>query len=125
MQQAPIQQQIPIQQQVPMQQQQVPMQQQMHPGQVPMQQIHPGQVPMMPIHPGQGQMPPQIHPGQPPIHVAQPPMTMPLFDENADDAPAVAMEYKVHVDPGREECYYQFVQKGATIYVSFQVSTFL
>jgi len=52
-------------------------------------------------------------------------MTMPLFDENADDAPAVAMEYKVHVDPGKEECYFQFVQKGATIYVSFQVSTFL
>lgn len=46
---------------------------------------------------------------------------MPIFDENADDAPAVAMEYKVHVDPGKEECYYQFVQKGATIYVSFQV----
>ncbi|EFX86098.1 hypothetical protein DAPPUDRAFT_45190 [Daphnia pulex] len=46
---------------------------------------------------------------------------MPLFDENADDAPAVAMEYKVHVDPGKEECYFQFVQKGATIYVSFQV----
>nr|SVE83243.1 EOG090X0AV2 [Daphnia magna] len=58
---------------------------------------------------------------QPPVHIAQPPMTMPLFDENADDAPAVAMEYKVHVDPGKEECYFQFVQKGATIYVSFQV----
>nr|SVE82653.1 EOG090X0AV2 [Daphnia magna] len=93
----------------------------MHPGQVPMQQLLPGQVPMMPIHPEQGQMPPHILPGQPPVHIAQPPMTMPLFDENADDAPAVAMEYKVHVDPGKEECYFQFVQKGATIYVSFQV----
>nr|CAG4650377.1 EOG090X0AV2 [Sida crystallina] len=38
-----------------------------------------------------------------------------------DDAPAVAMEYKVHVDPGKEECYYQYVQRTATIYVSFQV----
>nr|CAG4645716.1 EOG090X0AV2 [Lynceus sp. MCZ IZ 141354] len=36
-------------------------------------------------------------------------------------SPGIAMEYKVHVDPGREECYYQFVQQGATIYVSFQV----
>ncbi len=75
-----------------------------------MQQTHHGQVPMgqAPI----GQRPPPTQP---------PPMTMPIFDENADDAPAVAMEYKVHVDPGKEECYYQFVQKGATIYVSFQV----
>ena len=53
------------------------------------------------------------------------------------------MEYKVHVDPGKEECkgeknnniilihwvylnfclgYFQYVQKGATIYVSFQVN---
>ena len=67
----------------------------------------------------------------------------PLLDETADDAPAVAMEYKVHVDPGKEECkgeknnniilihwvylnfclgYFQYVQKGATIYVSFQVN---
>nr|CAG4636405.1 EOG090X0AV2 [Eubosmina coregoni]SVE69981.1 EOG090X0AV2 [Eubosmina coregoni] len=69
------------------------------------QQMHPGQVPMT---------------GQAPVN-AGPPMTMPLFDETADDAPAVAMEYKVHVDPGKEECYFQYVQKGATIYVSFQV----
>nr|CAG4634977.1 EOG090X0AV2 [Alona affinis] len=95
--------QIPLHQQVPMHQQ-VPLP---HPGQMP---PHPGQ---MPPHPG------QVPHGQPPP--AQPPMTMPIFDENADDAPAVAMEYKVHVDPGKEECYYQFVQKGATIYVSFQV----
>ena len=83
------QQQVP-QGQVPMGQpmQQVPMQP--HPsGQMPMQQqMHPGQVPMT---------------GQAPVN-AGPPMTMPLFDETADDAPAVAMEYKVHVDPGKEEC---------------------
>nr|CAG4644190.1 EOG090X0AV2 [Lepidurus arcticus] len=36
-------------------------------------------------------------------------------------SPGIAMEYKVHVDPGKEECYYQSVQAGATIYVSFQV----
>ena len=95
--------------------QQVPMGQQMPP--------HPGQqMPMMPMQPTHhGQMPIQPHPGQvPPVSA---PMTMPVFDENADDAPAVAMEYKVHVYPGKEECYYQFVQQGATIYVSFQVRT--
>lgn len=31
------------------------------------------------------------------------------------------MDYKVHVDPGKEDCYYQYVNPGATFYVSFQV----
>ncbi|CAB3364699.1 Hypothetical predicted protein [Cloeon dipterum] len=35
--------------------------------------------------------------------------------------PAVAMDYKVHIDPGKEDCYYQYVNPGATFYVSFQV----
>lgn len=35
--------------------------------------------------------------------------------------PAVAMEYKVHIDAGKEDCYFQYVQAGATFYVSFQV----
>lgn len=35
--------------------------------------------------------------------------------------PAVAMDYKVHIDAGKEDCYYQYVQPGATFYVSFQV----
>lgn len=35
--------------------------------------------------------------------------------------PAVAMDYKVHLDAGKEDCYYQYVQPGATFYVSFQV----
>lgn len=35
--------------------------------------------------------------------------------------PAVAMEYKVHIDAGKEDCYYQYAQPGATFYVSFQV----
>lgn len=38
--------------------------------------------------------------------------------------PAVAMDYKVHLDAGKEDCYYQYVQPGATFYVSFQVSLF-
>lgn len=36
--------------------------------------------------------------------------------------PAVAMDYKIHLDAGKEDCYYQYVQAGATLYVSFQVS---
>lgn len=36
--------------------------------------------------------------------------------------PAVAMDYKVHLDAGKEDCYYQYVQPGASLYVSFQVS---
>lgn len=35
--------------------------------------------------------------------------------------PAVAMDYKVKIDPGKEDCYYQFVNPGATFYASFQV----
>lgn len=39
-----------------------------------------------------------------------------------EDLPAVAMDYKVHVDPGKEDCYFQYVNTGATFFVSFQVS---
>lgn len=38
-----------------------------------------------------------------------------------ENLPAVAMDYKVHIDPGKEDCYYQYVNVGATFYVSFQV----
>lgn len=33
----------------------------------------------------------------------------------------VAFEFKVHVDAGKEECFGQYVQPGATFYVAFQV----
>lgn len=46
------------------------------------------------------------------------PITVPWYES----LPAVAMDYKVHIDPGKEDCYYQFVNPGATFYVSFQVS---
>lgn len=39
-----------------------------------------------------------------------------------EDMPAVAMDYKVHIDPGKEDCYFQYVNPGATLYASFQVS---
>lgn len=38
-----------------------------------------------------------------------------------ENLPAVAMDYKVHIDAGKEDCYYQYVQAGATFYVSFSV----
>lgn len=38
-----------------------------------------------------------------------------------ENLPAVAMDYKVHIDPGKEDCYYQYVHEGAAFYVSFQV----
>merc|ERR1712141_959476 len=38
-----------------------------------------------------------------------------------EEAPGVAMEYKVHVDAGKEDCYWQYVHPGATLYVSAQV----
>ncbi|KAL0268381.1 UNVERIFIED_CONTAM: hypothetical protein PYX00_010346 [Menopon gallinae] len=38
-----------------------------------------------------------------------------------ENLPAVAMDYKVHVDAGKEDCYFQYVNPGATFYVSFQV----
>lgn len=41
-----------------------------------------------------------------------------------ESLPAVAMDYKIHLDAGKEDCYYQYVQPGATLYVSFQVSLF-
>ncbi|XP_015514416.1 transmembrane emp24 domain-containing protein 5 [Neodiprion pinetum] len=49
--------------------------------------------------------------------VAQAETTQPWYET----LPAVAMDYKVHIDPGKEDCYFQYVNPGATFYVSFQV----
>ncbi|XP_056645019.1 transmembrane emp24 domain-containing protein 5 [Diorhabda carinulata] len=38
-----------------------------------------------------------------------------------ENLPAVAMDYKVYINPGKEDCYFQYVNPGATFYVSFQV----
>lgn len=38
-----------------------------------------------------------------------------------ESLPAVALDYKVHIDAGKEDCYFQYVNKGATFYVNFQV----
>ncbi|XP_064077846.1 transmembrane emp24 domain-containing protein 5-like [Macrobrachium nipponense] len=38
-----------------------------------------------------------------------------------DNAPGIAMDYKIHIDAGKEDCYWQYVHPGATIYVNMQV----
>ncbi|XP_050671838.1 transmembrane emp24 domain-containing protein 5 [Leptidea sinapis] len=38
-----------------------------------------------------------------------------------ENLPAVTMDYKVYLDAGKEDCYYQYVQPGATFYASHQV----
>lgn len=40
-----------------------------------------------------------------------------------ENLPAVAMDYRVHIDAGKEDCFSQYVNPGATFYVSFQVYT--
>ncbi|PSN39616.1 hypothetical protein C0J52_13807 [Blattella germanica] len=50
------------------------------------------------------------------VHSEESTVTVPWYE----NLPAVAMDYKVHIDPGKEDCYYQYVNPGATFYVSFQ-----
>ncbi|CAG7653060.1 unnamed protein product [Allacma fusca] len=47
--------------------------------------------------------------------------SLPLGYSTRLDAPGIAMDYKIHVDAGKEDCYYQYVHPGATLYVGFQV----
>nr|XP_053641376.1 transmembrane emp24 domain-containing protein 5-like [Cherax quadricarinatus] len=44
-----------------------------------------------------------------------------LEDWSFDNAPGIAMEYKIHLDAGKEDCYYQYVHPGATLYINVQV----
>lgn len=39
----------------------------------------------------------------------------------ASDSLGVSYEFKLHVDAGREECFYQYVEQNASVYVAFQV----
>jgi len=47
--------------------------------------------------------------------------TLQLAQGLYENAPGVAMDYKVHIDAGKEDCYYQYVHPGSTLYVAFQV----
>ena len=117
-----IQQQQDIQHQQMMQQQHVAQQQQKRqpPGVPPQQKQHPQSK-----HEGQ-QTPPSVgtlivvEPG----YAQGPAARIAGFDDGGgwlDAAPGVAMEYKVHVEAGKEDCYWQYVHSGATFYVSAQV----
>lgn len=44
-------------------------------------------------------------------------MTEPWYEKLSP----VSMDYKVHIDAGKEDCYFQYVNPGATFFVSFQV----
>ncbi|XP_052873609.1 uncharacterized protein LOC128278926 [Anopheles cruzii] len=75
----------------------------------------------------QQQHPPEMmgqhHPPPPPPMVAH---HQPLELSDSDRAwydtlPAVAMDYKVHIEAGKEDCYFQYVRQGSTLYVSFHV----
>merc|ERR1712013_966935 len=71
----------------------------------------------------QGVPQPQFPPGHA-VNIAPPtPPADASFDSSnwLDSAPGIAMEYKVHVEAGKEDCYWQFVHTGATLYVSYQV----
>lgn len=48
-------------------------------------------------------------------------ITFPVTNGIFENAPGIAMDYKVHIDAGKEDCYYQYVHPGATLYVAFQV----
>jgi len=74
----------------------------------------------------QGVPQPQFPPGHA-VNVAPPTPPPPPADASfdssnwLDSAPGIAMEYKVHVEAGKEDCYWQYVHTGATLYVSYQV----
>lgn len=38
-----------------------------------------------------------------------------------ESLPAVALDYKFHVEAGKEDCYFQYVNTGVTFYVNLQV----
>merc|ERR1712242_387968 len=86
--------------------------------------VSPQQLAQMQQQQQQQQQQPQFPPG----HAANiapptPPPPPAGFDSNnpLDSAPGIAMEYKVHVEAGKEDCYWQYVHPGATLYVSYQV----
>merc|ERR1712242_577968 len=94
------------------------------------QQVHlpPGVSPQQFAQQQQKQQQQQQQPQFPPGHAANiapptPPPPPAGFDSTnpLDSAPGIAMEYKVHVEAGKEDCYWQYVHKGATLYVSYQV----
>lgn len=49
-----------------------------------------------------------------------------LLEANSDietdgGLPGISFEFKVHVDAGKEHCFYQYVEPSANLFVAFQV----
>lgn len=44
------------------------------------------------------------------------------FGSDVDERLGVAYEFKIHVDPGKEDCFFQHVHPHSSLYVAFQVS---
>ncbi|XP_052894123.1 transmembrane emp24 domain-containing protein 5 [Anopheles moucheti] len=104
----------PPQQQFQQQQQHPPPQQQFQQQPPPQQQFQ--QQPPVPHDVG-GQHPPPVQ-----HHPVVSLQDIPEHDRPwYEMLPAVAMDYKVHIDAGKEDCYFQYVQQGSTLYVSFHV----
>ncbi|KAF2357287.1 GOLD domain [Trinorchestia longiramus] len=38
-----------------------------------------------------------------------------------ESSPGIAMDYRIHIDAGKEDCYYQHVHSGSTIFTSVNV----
>ena len=43
------------------------------------------------------------------------------FGTDVDERLGVAYEFKIHVDPGKEDCFFQQVHPHSSLYVAFQV----
>ena len=56
----------------------------------------------------------------PVIHTAKHSAQIYLVPQVTERIPLLFV-HKVHVDAGKEDCYYQYVHEGATLYVSQQV----
>ncbi|XP_054154298.1 transmembrane emp24 domain-containing protein 6-like [Oppia nitens] len=40
---------------------------------------------------------------------------------NFEDKLGIAYEFKIHIDAGKEDCFYQYIQQSSSLYVAFQV----
>jgi len=41
--------------------------------------------------------------------------------DNFEDKLGIAYEFKIHIDAGKEDCFYQYIQPSSSLYVAFQV----
>jgi len=41
--------------------------------------------------------------------------------ETSPTFPAITLDYKIHVDAGKEDCYHQYIMQGSVLFINFQV----